>query len=137
MRQKELLHQADLKVKEAAAELKDTYRLHYHLMPQANWMNDPNGLVYFQGYYHVFYQHHPFSPQWGTMDWGHALTRDFLTWEHLPIALTPSEQYDLDGCFSGSAVVEDGALNVFHWGEEGRRGSAGAGRAVSSMAFLS
>lgn len=116
MRQKELLHQADLKVKEAAAELRDTYRLHYHLMPQANWMNDPNGLVYFQGYYHVFYQHHPFSPQWGPMHWGHALTRDFLTWEHLPIALTPSEQYDLDGCFSGSAVVEDGALNVFYTG---------------------
>ena len=65
MRQKELLHQADLKVKEAAAEVKDTYRLHYHLMPQANWMNDPNGLVYFQGYYHVFYQHHPSVPSGG------------------------------------------------------------------------
>lgn len=123
MRHQNLLRQADIKVAEAAGTVQDRFRLHYHLMPQANWLNDPNGLVYFQGYYHVFYQHHPFSPHWGPMHWGHARTKDFFTWEHLPIALAPSEEYDQDGCFSGSAVVEDGVLHLFYTGVRKENGS--------------
>lgn len=111
-----LLEKADLNVSGAVATVGEVYRLHYHLMPQANWMNDPNGLVFFNGYYHVFYQHHPYSPDWGPMHWGHARTKDFIHWEHLPIALAPSEDYDEDGCFSGSAVVEDGVLHLFYTG---------------------
>lgn len=111
-----LLSKADNSVSKAVATVVDTYRLQYHFMPQAYWMNDPNGLVYCNGYYHVFYQHHPYSPIWGSMHWGHARTQDFINWEHLPIALAPSEDYDADGCFSGSAVVEDGVLHLFYTG---------------------
>lgn len=80
----------------------------FHLAPPAGWMNDPNGVIYHQGYYHVFYQHHPFSPQEAQLIyWGHARSKDLCRWEHLPIALAPSIEEDRDGCFSGCAVVND------------------------------
>ncbi|QYR22737.1 glycoside hydrolase family 32 protein [Paenibacillus sp. sptzw28] len=99
----------------------DLHRLHYHLMPPANWMNDPNGLVYYKGEYHLFYQHYPYSPKWGPMHWGHAKSKDLVHWEHLPIALAPSEWYDkgtLDGhgCWSGSAVDDNGVLTLIYTG---------------------
>ena len=111
-----LLREAENSVDKAVSTVGHFYRLHYHFMPKAYWLNDPNGLVYYDGYYHVFYQHHPYSPDWGPMHWGHARTKDFIDWEHLPIALAPSEDYDADGCFSGSAVVENGVLHLFYTG---------------------
>ncbi|HZG85812.1 glycoside hydrolase family 32 protein [Paenibacillus sp.] len=98
------------------------YRLHYHLMPKGGWMNDPNGLVYFRGEYHAFYQHDPYRPTQGPMHWGHAKSADLVHWEHLPVALAPSEPYDLDesgsagGCWSGSAVEDDGKLVLMYTG---------------------
>ena len=80
----------------------------FHLAPPAGWMNDPNGVIYYQGYYHVFYQHHPFSAKEAQlMYWGHARSKDLCSWEHLPIALAPSIEEDRDGCFSGCAVIDD------------------------------
>ena len=90
-------------------------RLQYHFEPRKGWMNDPNGLCYFKGRYHAFFQHYPHAPQWGQMHWGHAVSEDLIHWEELPIALYPDQPYeDLGGCFSGSAVEKDGKLWLFY-----------------------
>lgn len=81
----------------------EKYRPQYHFSPEKNWMNDPNGMVYFEGKYHLFYQYHPDSNVWGPMYWGHAVSTDMVTWTHLPIALEPDK---LGTIFSGSAVVD-------------------------------
>ncbi|MFD1674510.1 glycoside hydrolase family 32 protein [Alicyclobacillus fodiniaquatilis] len=92
------------------------YRLRYHLMPPVGWMNDPNGLSYFKGKYHAFYQHYPYDAKWGPMHWGHAVSADLIAWEAVPIALTPGETYDRGGCFSGSAVASDDKLYLYYTG---------------------
>jgi len=92
------------------------YRLGYHVAAKAGWINDPNGFVFFKGYYHIFYQHHPYSAEWGPMHWGHARSKDLVHWETLPIALTPGDVEDADGCFSGSAVVKDDKLYLIYTG---------------------
>ena len=87
-----------------------------HLTAPHYWMNDPNGLIYYQGYYHIFYQHFPYASKWGTMHWGHAITKDFIHYQHLPIALYPSKSYDRNGCFSGSALEIDGKMYLYYTG---------------------
>lgn len=88
----------------------------YHLAPLAGWMNDPNGLIWYNGVYHVFYQHHPFSEKQGIIHWGHATSSDMLHWQHQPIALAPGDEYDRDGCFSGCAVNDNGVLSLIYTG---------------------
>ncbi len=85
-----------------------------HFTPPQNWMNDPNGLIYFQGKYHLFYQHFPYTCKWGTMHWGHAISDDLVSFQHLPIALYPSKDYDRNGCFSGSAIAYQNQLYLYY-----------------------
>ena len=90
-------------------------RFDYHFEPKKGWMNDPNGLIRYKGMYHAFFQHNPYSAQWGPMHWGHAVSRDLLHWEELPIALRPDMPYEnFGGCFSGSAVEKDGRLYLIY-----------------------
>ncbi len=81
--------------------LNEQYRPQYHFSPATGWMNDPNGLIYYKGEYHLFYQYHPFSTVWGPMHWGHAVSPDLVHWTPLPIALYPEGNRTI---FSGSAV---------------------------------
>ena len=87
----------------------ETERPVFHFTPKIGWLNDPNGLSFYKGQYHLFYQYHPYSTYWGPMHWGHAVSSDLIRWEYLPAALAPDQKYDRKGCFSGSAItLEDG-----------------------------
>ncbi len=100
----------------------DFHRPRYHFLPPANWMNDPNGLIDWQGYYHLFYQYNPHGPFHGTIHWGHARSADLVHWEHLPIALAPAPgDLDAEGCWSGCAVNADGVPLVFYTGVSPQR----------------
>ncbi|XP_008794813.2 beta-fructofuranosidase 1 [Phoenix dactylifera] len=80
-------------------------RTGFHFQPPKNWMNDPNGPMWHKGWYHLFYQYNPDSVVWGNITWGHAVSRDLVHWEHLPLAMVPDRWYDLSGVWTGSATI--------------------------------
>ena len=100
--------------REIPAAVADPNRPGYHLLPQARWMNDPNGAFFADGWYHVFYQLNPYGNQWGHMHWGHARSRDNVIWERLPVAVWPDTGLGEHHCYSGSAV-RDGDGNWQLW----------------------
>lgn len=89
----------------------------FHFSPPANWMNDPNGLIQWQGVYHLFYQHNPYQPAWGNIHWGHAISHNLVHWHHFPPALKPTPGgADPDGCFSGCTVDDNGTPTILYTG---------------------
>lgn len=96
----------------------DPLRPQFHLLPAKNWMNDPNGPIFWRGKYHMFFQYNPNSAIWGDMHWNHAVSDDMIHWRHLPIALAPTPNGDdAEGCFTGSAVVDDnGTATIIYTG---------------------
>ena len=103
----------------------ENWRPKYHFTAPTGWMNDPNGLIYFNGWYHLFYQYNPKHCDWASMHWGHAVSKDMVHWKDMPIALKPDKEYDNDpegGCFSGCAVEKDGMLYIFYTASMSREG---------------
>lgn len=94
----------------------DKWRLKIHLMPPDGWLNDPNGLCRFQEEYHVFFQYSPGEPEGGRKHWGHYISPDLLHWEYVGIALSPEEEFESHGVYSGSAIVRDGKMYVYYTG---------------------
>ncbi|MEC1752438.1 sucrose-6-phosphate hydrolase [Bacillus mojavensis] len=94
----------------------DPHRQHFHIMPPVGLLNDPNGVVYWKGVYHLFFQWQPFQTGHGAKFWGHYTTCDFVSWKREEIALAPSDWFDKNGCYSGSAVVKDDRLYLFYTG---------------------
>ena len=114
-------------------EVNRKFKPKHHFSAEIGWINDPNGFVYFQGEYHLFYQFYPYDSVWGPMHWGHAKTKDFVNWEHLPVALAPDMPYDKDGCFSGSAIVKDDVLWLMYTGNVEQED--GTIRQIQNMAY--
>ena len=79
----------------------EPWRPQFHFTPAKNWMNDPNGMVYYQGEYHLFFQYNPSGNTWGNISWGHAVSRDLVHWHELPVAIPADDQ---NYAFSGSAA---------------------------------
>lgn len=93
----------------------------YHIHPKSGWGNDPNGLTYFKGKYHVFFQCNPFENNNKQIFWGHASSTDLINWKSESFALAPDKEYDKDGCFSGSAIVCHDKLYLFYTGHKNKR----------------
>lgn len=87
-----------------------------HVKPEGNWMNDPNGFIYYKGQYHLFYQCFPYDARWGRMHWAHVVSKDLVNWEYQGIAVFPSKTDDRDGCFSGSAIEDEGKIHLYYTG---------------------
>ena len=99
-----------------ARAAQDPHRPVWHLAPSVGLLNDPNGFIQHQGRYHLCYQWNPFACEHGAKFWGHWSSADLLHWRHEPVALVPAEQYERNGCYSGSAVVKDGELTLIYTG---------------------
>jgi len=111
---------------------RELYRPLHHFSPQKNWINDPNGLVYYEGEYHLFFQYNPYANKWGHMSWGHAVSKDLIHWKELPVAI--EEYKDVEGdsvmIFSGSAVVRQNRIIAIFTGHK-------PGRQNQNIAFSS
>ena len=107
--------EANVKITEST-EQSGRYRLGHHLMPPVGWLNDPNGLCWFKGRYHIFFQYSPFEVQGGLKFWGHYSSENLVYWKYEGTALYPDSPYDCHGVYSGSAFVENEKMHLFYTG---------------------
>ncbi|MBT1176126.1 glycoside hydrolase family 32 protein [Bifidobacterium callimiconis] len=122
------LAKAEAGVARLAAERNDRWYPKFHIASNGGWINDPNGLCYYKGRWHVFYQLHPYGTQWGPMHWGHVSSTDMIHWKREPIAMAPSLEEEKNGVFSGSAVIDDnGDLKFYYTGHRWANGVDGTG----------
>jgi beta-fructofuranosidase len=111
-----LLERAQTSVAKAAERVKDDpNRPAFHFQPPANWNNDPNGLLFHDGFYHLFYQHNPYGDRWDWMHWGHARSKDMVHWQRMPIALWPDISKGERHCFSGSGFITDAGKPILFY----------------------
>ena len=101
-------------INENKGSITSEYRNTYHLMAPIGWINDPNGFSEYNNKYHLFYQYNPYSAEWGPMHWGHQTTKDFIKWDLEDVALAPDMPYEPTGCFSGTAIEENGKLYLVY-----------------------
>ena len=116
--------------------MQERYRMKFHLMPPTGWMNDPNGLCFYKGFYHVFFQYSPQTPRGELKSWGHYRSSDLLHWEYLGIAVRPDTAEDKDGAYSGCCFTGDGRMELFYTGnvkEEGDFDYIYAGRGANIL----
>ena len=90
------------------------FKFNYHFSPYIGLINDPNGFSYYDGYYHIFFQWYPDGCKHGLKKWGHIKTKDFINYTSPKIALEADKEYDKDGCYSGSAIVDGDILKIFY-----------------------
>ncbi|CAF0796633.1 unnamed protein product [Rotaria sordida] len=102
------------KILQARAD--DQFHPQYHLLPPSNWLNDPNGPVYYNGYYHMFFQYDPDSPVGRIKYWGHCYSKDMVHWVRLPNAIAPDQTYDINGIWTGSTSIVDGVPIIIYTG---------------------
>ena len=129
------LQQARAYEKENMATVPSSERPCCHVTGPVGWINDPNGFCEYDGFYHLFFQYHPYSVKWGPMHWGHARSRDLITWEYLPAALAPDEEYDRDGCYSGSAITLDDGRHLLIYTAVKKEDSDGTTREFQQQAI--
>ena len=117
------LAKAELGIAKLAASRNDRWYPKFHIASNGGWINDPNGLCYYKGRWHVFYQLHPYGTEWGPMHWGHVSSEDMVTWRREPITMAPSLEQEKNGVFSGSAVIgDDGKLRFYYTGHRWANG---------------
>ena len=130
----EVLEKARAYEEKYSVFIKDEDRPVFHLSSRIGWMNDPNGFSLYQGQYHLFYQYHPYSTKWGPMHWGHVVSTDMLRWTYLPAAIAPDQDYDQNGCFSGSALeLNDGRQLLLYTGVREKRREDGTCKATQTQ----
>ena len=100
----------------------EKYRCMHHLTPPRGWMNDPNGTCFYNGAYHVFFQYTPENVNGGNKSWGHFISKDMINWEFAGIAINPDNERDLDGAYSGGALINDGKLELYYTGNVKEKG---------------
>ena len=99
----------------------NNWRQKYHIEPKSGWLNDLNGLCFFKGYYHVFYQY-AYEPEGGNKYWAHLKSKDLIHWEEAPIFMAPDQEYDKNGVYSGSALIKDDTMHIFYTGNVKQKG---------------